>query len=106
MSRHDASGKRGTAVSSFDPAALRPRGGHYIGGTWHRGRAAITVSRPSDNQAYGEIPDAGAEGVDQAVRDGQRALDTTDWGRRAPRERARAMRHWAELVEADAPTLG
>jgi aldehyde dehydrogenase (NAD+) len=106
MSSHDPLEKRVTAVSSFDPAALRPRGGHYIGGTWHSGRGAITVRRPSDNQAYGEIPDAGAEGVDQAVRSAQTALHTTDWSRRAPRERGRAMRRWAELVETDAPTLG
>lgn len=96
----------GTAVPGFDPATLRPRGGHFIDGTWHDGRAAITVHRPSDNQAYAEIPDAGAEGVDQAVRSAQAALGRSDWSRRAPRERARVMRRWADLVEADAARLG
>src|SRR5260370_16043907 len=95
-----------SAMPSFDPDALRPRGGHYIDGTWHGGRGAIKVRRPSDNRAYGEIPDAGADVVDQAVQSSQTALNSTDWSRRAPRERARAMRRWAELIEADAATLG
>jgi aldehyde dehydrogenase (NAD+) len=93
-------------MMSFDPATLRPRSGHFINGTWHDGRAAITVLRPSDNQAYGEIPDAGTEGVDLAVRGAQAALSKSGWSRSAPRERARAMRRWADLIEADAPNLG
>lgn len=95
----------------FDPATVRPRGGHYINGHFihgvgHEGHGDIEVRRPSDNQPYGEIPDAGAEGVDQAVRAAQVALKTSGWSTRAPRERARVMRKWAELIEADAPTLG
>lgn len=62
------------AARDFDPAAVRPRGGHYINGVLESGRAAIELRRPSDNQAHGEIPDAGAEGVDQAVRIAQAAL--------------------------------
>jgi aldehyde dehydrogenase (NAD+) len=93
-------------VCAFDPAALQPRGGHYINGVWDRGRPAITVRRPSDNQAYGEIPDAGPEVVDNAVQGAQLALQKSGWGTRAPRERARAMRRWADLVEADALRLG
>ena len=93
-------------MTHFDPTTLRPRGGHYINGAWHDGAAAITVRRPSDNQPYGEIPDAGAEGVDFAVQGAQAALQKSGWGKRAPRERARAMRRWAELIEADAAQLG
>jgi aldehyde dehydrogenase (NAD+) len=96
----------GTAIGNFDPAALTPRGGHYIAGAWHTGRAEIAVRRPSDNQAYGEIPDGNVEIVDQAVLAAQAALRTTGWGTRAPRERARVLRRWAELIEADAAILG
>jgi aldehyde dehydrogenase (NAD+) len=94
------------AARDFDPASVRPRGGHYINGAWQAGRSDIEVRRPSDDQPYGEIPDAGPEGVDQAVRIAQAALKSSRWATRAPRERARVMRRWAELVEADAPTLG
>ena len=103
MSQHDP---MGTAVPGFDPATLRPRGGHFIDGAWQESRAAITVHRPSDHHAYGEIPDAGAEGVDQAVSSAQEALRRSDWSTRAPRDRARVMRRWADLVEADASRLG
>lgn len=95
-----------TVVRDFDPAAFRPRGGHYIDGVRQQGRGEIAVRRPSDNQTYGEIPDAGEEGVDRAVRAAQTALKTSGWSTRAPRERARVMRKWAELIEADAPALG
>lgn len=95
-----------TSVKDFDPASIAPRGGHYINGEWRAGAGAIAVRRPSDNQVYGEIPDAGPEVVDQAVSAAQSALETSDWSRCAPRERARVMRRWAELIEADAPTLG
>lgn len=93
-------------ISSFDPVTLKPRGGHFIQGTWQNGPGAMAVRRPSDNQVYGELPDAGAELVDVAVRASVAALKNSDWGTRAPRERARVMRRWAELVENDAATLG
>lgn len=95
-----------TSVKDFDPASVKPRGGHYINGEWLAGPGAIAVRRPSDNQVYGEIPDAGPEVVDRAVTSAQKALDASDWSRRAPRERARVLRRWAELIDADAPTLG
>ena len=55
------------AARDFDPATVRPRGGHFINGQFvdrvgYEGPGAIEVRRPSDNQPYGEIPDAGAEG--------------------------------------------
>lgn len=95
-----------TAVTDFDPATVRPRAGHYIDGNWIAGRDEIEVRRPSDAHVYGAIPDAGADGVDRAVRAAQTALKSSGWSTRAPRERARVMRKWAELIEADAPTLG
>jgi aldehyde dehydrogenase (NAD+) len=95
-----------TVISTFNPDTLRPRAGHYIGGSWVEGRGAIEVRRPSDNEAYADLPDAGAEIVDQAVRIAQKALNDSDWSRRAPRERAKAMRRWAALIEEDGPTLG
>jgi aldehyde dehydrogenase (NAD+) len=88
------------AARDFDPATVRPRGGHYINGQFitdvgHGTRGDIEVRRPSDNQPYGQIPDAGPEGVDQTVRTAQNALKESGWSTRAPRERARVMRRWA-----------
>lgn len=41
----------------------------------------------------------------EAVNDAWQAFNCSDWARRPPRERARVMRRWADLIEADAETL-
>lgn len=89
-------------IADFDPAALRPRGGHFIDGRRESGRDTIPVHRPSDQQIYGEIPDGGAEAVDHAVQAATVALRTSGWPTRPPRERARVLRRWADLIEEDA----
>lgn len=62
------------AARGFGPSDVRPRGGCCINGIWYERRGDIGVRRPADNQPYGQIPDAGPEGVDQAVRAAPNAL--------------------------------
>ena len=95
-----------TTAADFDPDTITPRGGHFIGGAWQTGQGAIHVRRPSDGRDYAEIPDAGAVVVDQAVAVAQSALRESGWARCAPRERAKVMRRWADLIDADAIPLG
>ncbi|MBN3791624.1 aldehyde dehydrogenase family protein, partial [Burkholderia sp. Ac-20353] len=92
-------------MNSFDPTAVAVRSAHYIGGEYIDGAAAIDVRRPSDGSVYAALPIADAALVDRAVENAWRAFRTSDWARRAPRERARVMRRWAELIEADVATL-
>lgn len=94
-----------TISRDFDPATVMPRSGHYINGAWHAGQGAIAVRRPSDGQVYGDIPDAGEDLVDLAVRGAAAALKQSDWNRCAPRERARILRRWADLIDADVAAL-
>ncbi len=65
----------------------------------------IPVRRASDNQVHAELPLADAAAVDAAVQDAWKAWRTSDWARRAPRERARVLRRWADLIEADVQGL-
>src|SRR6185369_15965293 len=65
----------------------------------------LPVRRPSDNQVYADLPIASAEVVDRAVMSAQRAFRTTSWATGAPRERARVLRRWADLIEADSLEL-
>ena len=62
------------AARNLGPATVRPGGGHYIDGVWHGGQGDLQVRRHSDNRRCQPILDAGAEGIDQAVRTAQNAL--------------------------------
>ncbi len=95
-----------TTQYGFDPASVQPQGYHFIHGQRVNGSNPITVYRPSDNVAYAEIPDADADMVNRAVESAQQALKDSGWATRAPRERARVLRRWADLIDAHVQELG
>jgi aldehyde dehydrogenase (NAD+) len=80
--------------------------GHFVGGRLVRTEHRIEVLRPSDGQPYASLDAADAATVDQTVRDAHRAWRESDWATCAPRDRARVLRRWAGLIEADAQSLG
>jgi len=91
----------------FDPNQIPVPTGHFINGEGVKSACPlIEVRRPSDGQAYAELPVADASMVDAAAENAWSAWRSTDWARCAPRERARVLRRWADLVEADAVDLG
>lgn len=90
----------------FDPATIEVTAGHFIGGAAAGGGEAIPVARPSDLVDYAEIPIADAAMVDRAVGSAHAAVAASGWAARPPRERARVLRRWAELIEANAEELG
>ena len=54
---------------------------------------------PATNEPLAAVADGRAEDVDRAVRVARRAFDEGPWPRMAPRERARALRRIADLIE-------
>lgn len=95
-------------MDSFDPNAIDIPHGHFIGGELVPAGPAtdhLGVFRPSDNVAYAEIPVADADLVDRAVTNAAQAQRDSGWGRLAPRERARVLRKFADLVDQDIDTL-
>jgi aldehyde dehydrogenase (NAD+) len=80
--------------------------GHFIGGKRVDGREELEVLRPSDGGVMGTLPDASDDLVDQAVCDAHRTWLASGWGTRAPRERARVLSRWADLIDANADSLG
>ncbi|MGN6095819.1 MAG: aldehyde dehydrogenase family protein [Bosea sp. (in: a-proteobacteria)] len=90
---------------SFDPASVTLPRGHFIAGEWVGDRDGICLRRPSDAAAFATCPVADADLVDRAVAAARRALATSGWARIAPRDRARALHRWADLIEAEAETL-
>ncbi|TGD95837.1 aldehyde dehydrogenase family protein [Methylobacterium nonmethylotrophicum] len=91
---------------SFDPASIRIPNGHFIAGRLETGGPGLPVIRPSDGQVIAELPVADAATVDRAVTDAAAAQAQSGWGACAPRERARVLRRFADLIEADGCALG
>lgn len=89
----------------FQPDRILVPSGHFIGGRLVPDSYRLAVHRPSDAQQHGELPLADAATVDTAVRDAWHAWRHSDWATRSPRERAKVLRRWADLVEADVATL-
>lgn len=92
---------------SFDPENVSLPKGHLIGGKIHEGDGErLRVNRPSDGQFLGEIPDGDAALVDLAVTNAHQSWLESGWGTRPPRERAKVLRRWADLIDAHAEDLG
>lgn len=93
-------------MDRFDPATIAVPSTHFIGGRTVGGaRETLDVRRPSDGAVYAALPLADADLVDQAVENAWRAFKESDWASRAPRDRARVLHRWADLVEGDVATL-
>ncbi len=92
-------------MDNMNPDAVAVQGAHFIGGCYVNDQHAMEVRRPSDNKVYAGLPVADAAMVDRAVQDAWSAFKTSNWARQAPRDRARVLRRWAELIEADVATL-
>ena len=95
-----------TQSLDFDPSAVPLPQGHFIGGAYYStGEAQIAVHRPSDGALLGHVPDASDATVDHAVSNALAAWNTSGWGMRAPRERAKVLSRWADLIDRDAVSL-
>ncbi|WP_042269325.1 aldehyde dehydrogenase family protein [Paraburkholderia heleia] len=97
-------------MDQFDPAAvaaaIAEQASHFIGGERVAGGAArIGVARPSDGAVYASAPLGDEQLVDRAVDNAKRAFRSSGWPRMAPRERARILRRFADLIAADTATL-
>jgi len=94
-------------MNIFNPDQLAVQTGHFIDGDIVRSSGGgLQVQRPSDGRDYATLEIADASVVDEAVCSAHRAWQGSQWARCAPRDRARVLRRWADLVEADAQTLG
>lgn len=90
----------------FDLDMVSVGAGHFIGGLHVCGTGpSIEVRRPSDGRVYQELSTATLADVDTAVENSWQAFRSSGWARTPPRERARVMRRWADLIEADITRL-
>ncbi|HEY0294820.1 MAG TPA: aldehyde dehydrogenase family protein [Bordetella sp.] len=89
----------------FAPDEIKLPMGHFIGGKLVGGGPMLDVLRPSDGKRMGGIPDATPDVVDQAVRNAHEAWRASGWGACPPRERARVLLRWADLLDAHVDEL-
>src|SRR5258708_2062241 len=91
----------------FDPNEIECPKGHFIDGTLvDEGGERLAVRRPSDGQVYADLPIGSSALVDRAVSSAQRAFQQTGWASGPPRDRARVLRRWADLIEDHREALG
>ncbi|WP_338333564.1 aldehyde dehydrogenase family protein [Acetobacter sp. LMG 32666] len=79
--------------------------GHFLAGRLVSGPADIPVTSPGSGRIIASLPEAGADIVDEAAQTAARVQRQSGWATCAPRERARVMRRWADLVERNATEL-
>lgn len=91
---------------SFDPAIIPRMGGHYIDGHIVAQSAGLPMIRPSDGKRFADCPVGDANMVDRAVTAAQQALKSSGWATCTPRDRLKVLHAWADLIEAEAETLG
>ncbi|NHN87102.1 aldehyde dehydrogenase family protein [Acetobacter conturbans] len=84
---------------SFSPTEIKLPSGHFLGGRLVTGAEDIAVISPGSGQLIATLPEAGAGLVDEAVRLAAKVQQESGWSTCAPRERARVLRRWADLVD-------
>ncbi|WP_321889082.1 aldehyde dehydrogenase family protein [Paraburkholderia bannensis] len=95
-----------TPSLDFDPSTITLPQGHFIGGAYYQtDEAPIAVHCPSDGRLLGYVPDGSAQTVDYAVSNALQAWKASGWGTRSPRERARVLTRWAQLIDENVVAL-
>lgn len=82
----------------YDPRDVVAPAYHFIAGAPVFEGEAMDVRRPSDGATHTGLPLGDADLVDRAAQAGAAAQKV--WIKRAPRERARVLRLWADLIDA------
>jgi aldehyde dehydrogenase (NAD+) len=87
-------------ANGFNPDELKPPSGSFLGGQYVPGDGTeYEVIRPSDGHLIRVERGASANLVDRAVTAAAKAFKTSGWASLAPRERAKVLFRWADLLE-------
>ncbi|KFL91560.1 Aldehyde dehydrogenase [Acetobacter malorum] len=84
---------------SFRPEDITLAAGHFLSGKIVPGGKDIAVTSPGHGRILAYVPEAGPDLVDEAAQTAARVQRESGWATCAPRERARVLRRWADLVE-------
>ena len=83
------------------------RDGLWIGNEWTPAEDGATYEdlNPATEEVLAQVPEAGGEDVDRAVRSGREALASREWGGVNPHKRGAILMRLADLLEANADEL-
>jgi len=72
----------------------------FIDGKWTDGAGGATVGvlNPATGRELARVPEASVSDVDDAVAAARRAFDDGPWGRTTPKDRARTLSRFADLI--------
>ena len=91
---------------SFDPNSINYKASHFISGKFvSESDGEIDFIRPSDQKNIVQIPNASEKLVDETVQKAKKAFKDPSWSSISPRDRAKLMYKWADLIEADVEEL-
>jgi len=78
-----------------------------INGEWSEGRTgkSLAVIDPSTEETIAEVPDAGEDDIDDAVKAARAAFDSGPWQQTTAQQRGRLLFRLAERVRQQAPML-
>jgi acyl-CoA reductase-like NAD-dependent aldehyde dehydrogenase len=105
--RNLASPESGTLGMNLDaasnPASIAP----YVEGAMMKSRSetAVDIVNPSTGRRLMQMSAGSELDVDRAVASARRAFDDSRWRAAAPSQRQKVLRKFADLIEAEAPSL-
>src|SRR5687768_1391769 len=79
----------------------------FIDGEWTKSTSnkSLAVVNPTTGQAYAEVPAAGAEDVDRAVKAARRAFEDGPWRAMTAQDRGKLLFKIADLIRQNAKDL-
>lgn len=89
----------------FDPNLVDVTSGQFIDGRSVPGATTHAVQSPSDPRIVREVTWASTAQVDEAVRNARTAWRASKWGTTPPRDRAKILQRWADLVDTHAEDI-
>ena len=91
---------------SFDPDIIKYKTSHFVAGKFRdESDGSIEFIRPSDQKKITDIPNASSDLVDETVQKAKNAFNDTSWSSLKPRDRAKILFRWANLIEQDVDFL-
>ena len=91
---------------TFNPDTIEYKKHHFVNGEFRSEKdGAFDYIRPSDQKNLDSIPNASKELVNETVEKAQKAFEKSEWSSLKPRQRAKILFKWADLIEKDVDYL-